>query len=591
MPYLARGGVYACPASGFAALYLLNSVAGIMTDDDIRIIEAGASDLSFMKEDYSAALALIAAHEGRWPEAEPLIAAGSADLALFYAQTIIKGPWPEGERAILTDGSCAQQYATRVLRSRWPVAEPIILSDARAAMYYAWWALEARWPEFETKLLAEGFEGYGRHGMIAYEYAVEFFPDGWPEAEFLIARDAQGASGYARMILGEPWPLAEAAIAADPIWCIEYAERFYGRWEKCEPVLLSELRGRWGRVGPAFSYACRALKQRWPEAEDALLQQLAAGTDIDAYGRENITHYRDMFRGGHWPEVEARLDLPKPRPGLALAAQRGLDAIFAELDALIGLQAVKTELRKIAAAAHMAKIRRERGMKSMGMSLHLVFSGKPGTGKTTVARLVGEIYRELGLLEKGHVIEADRAALVGQFLGQTAVRTKEKCEEAYGGLLFVDEAYTLSPPTRFHDYGSEAIDTLVTEMENNRSILSVIAAGYPEDMERFLEANAGLKSRFGRVILFEDYTPEDMLEIFRKMSRDNDYTVSPEAEDKVFGLFADAYANRDKSFSNGRFVRNVLERTMERHSLRFMDDPEMDIQLIVADDIPEDMSA
>ena len=238
-----------------------------------------------------------------------------------------------------------------------------------------------------------------------------------------------------------------------------------------------------------------------------------------------------------------------------------------DLDALVGLGPVKAEISKLADFLKIQAARAREGLKSNGLSLHCVFTGSPGTGKTTVARLVAGIYRELGVLKKGHLVETDRAGLVGQYVGHTAPKVDAKVDEALDGVLFIDEAYTLSRGGG-NDFGQEAINQLLKRMEDDRDRLAVIVAGYTDDMKEFLSSNPGLNSRFNRFIDFPDYSAEELAAIFDGMMRKNEYMCSPETRDEIARRMAAARARADKDFGNARFVRNAFERTVERQAVR-----------------------
>jgi SpoVK/Ycf46/Vps4 family AAA+-type ATPase len=212
--------------------------------------------------------------------------------------------------------------------------------------------------------------------------------------------------------------------------------------------------------------------------------------------------------------------------------------------------------------------REELGMKVPRIALHSVFTGRPGTGKTTVARLMGEIFAAQGFLAKGHLVETDRAGLVAGFVGQTASKVDEVVARALDGLLFIDEAYTLAPEGGGNDFGAEAVDTLLKRMEDYRDRLVVIVAGYPAEMERFLESNPGLASRFGRRFVFDDFSPSELESIFLKFVEDTGMKLTDGALGKLRVFLKAAYDGRDDSFGNGRFARNLFEKALERQADR-----------------------
>lgn len=265
-----------------------------------------------------------------------------------------------------------------------------------------------------------------------------------------------------------------------------------------------------------------------------------------------------------------------------------LEQLLQDLNDLTGLQKVKEDLNSLINLLKVHKMRMERGLPQTSVSLHMVFSGNPGTGKTTVARMMSKIYRKLGVLSKGHLVEVDRSGLVSGYVGQTAIKTKKVIDSALGGVLFIDEAYALTNSGGSNDFGIEAVNTLLKAMEDNRDDFVVIVAGYPDLMDEFLESNPGLRSRFNKQILFEDYTAEELVDIFSGICGKSFYEVTDEALACVTDFFAERCAQKLPGFANGRDVRNFFEKTLTNQANRLAqmsDLTDTDLVTITVEDV------
>ncbi len=260
---------------------------------------------------------------------------------------------------------------------------------------------------------------------------------------------------------------------------------------------------------------------------------------------------------------------------------------YSELAKLIGLGSVKKEIESLSNYVKIQALRHRQGMTTTPVSLHCVFTGNPGTGKTTVARIVAAIYKDLGVLKSGHLVETDRAGLVAEYVGQTAVKTNKIIDEALDGVLFIDEAYSLLGGD--NDFGSEAIATLLKRMEDDRDRLVVILAGYTNEIKEFINSNPGLQSRFNRYIQFDDYESDDLIEIFKLSLRKSQYLIKRDALNQLQNHIRRQLQHKDKHFGNGRFVRNLFEKVIQRQANRLAVKENInndELSIITIEDIP-----
>ena len=326
--------------------------------------------------------------------------------------------------------------------------------------------------------------------------------------------------------------------------------------------LFSDTTPRWLRVclGPIGAIACLVL---------------AATVPLDLSSDEQSN-----------PEPSKKAETSKSNGGESAAPKESVEEVLAELDSLVGLEGVKAEVKRIVNLAKVNEARRAQGLKVPPMTYHMVFTGNPGTGKTTVARIVARAFRALGIAKGGQLVETDRSGLVGRYAGETAVKTNAKVDEAIGGILFVDEAYQLASSDS-DDYGKEAIATLLKRMEDDRDKLIVIAAGYTDEMRDFLDANSGLRSRFSKTIEFADYTAKELAAIFRSMAKKNEFVLAADLEEGLDAAMAKLTAKRDRTFGNARFVRQLFEDATGRQANRLAESGNLDADalktLVLAD--------
>ncbi len=262
---------------------------------------------------------------------------------------------------------------------------------------------------------------------------------------------------------------------------------------------------------------------------------------------------------------------------------------YEELNSLIGLEDVKKEVKSLANFVRVQKQREKQGLKSVSMSYHCVFTGNPGTGKTTIARILARIFKDLGVVKKGHLVETDRSGLVAEYVGQTAVKTNAVVDSALGGVLFIDEAYALTDK-KGGDYGDEAISTLLKRMEDNRDNLIVIVAGYTNEMKRFVESNPGLQSRFTRYIDFPDYSSDELFDIFKMRMNKYSYKLDADAEQYLRKDLANTVAHKSRNFGNARYVRNLFEKAVSNQANRIASQNNLsteELSRITLDDIAD----
>ena len=285
------------------------------------------------------------------------------------------------------------------------------------------------------------------------------------------------------------------------------------------------------------------------------------------------------------PAEKPAAQAEKPEQKEEIPPKEKIEDLLAELDGYVGMDAIKEEVRSLINMVQVYKLRRENDLPTTDMSLHMVFSGNPGTGKTTVARIMARIYHSLDILSKGQLVEVDRSGLVAGYVGQTALKTQKGIEKAMGGVLFIDEAYALNGKSE-NDFGQEAIDTILKAMEDHRDDLVVIVAGYTELMDRFIHSNPGLESRFNRFLMFEDYTPEQMVAIFKMQCKKGCYVLAEGTEELVRDFIAEESA--DDSFGNARGVRNLFEHILVAQNNRLAKVEQVtrdDLMQILPDDV------
>ncbi|HKX85074.1 MAG TPA: AAA family ATPase [Flavobacterium sp.] len=312
-------------------------------------------------------------------------------------------------------------------------------------------------------------------------------------------------------------------------------------------------------------------------------------------------HFESVYQNvlGTSPEIQTEiktlLENQEPKQPINTAISLppendSLEKVMAELEALIGLEEVKADIKELINLLEIQKKRKEAGLQNIDIALHTVFLGPPGTGKTTVARLLSRIFKLLGFLSNGQLYETDREGLIAGYVGQTAIKTDKVVDESIGGVLFVDEAYALNQNAMQSDYGAEAVNTILKRMEDNRDDLAVVVAGYTEPMQLFIESNPGLRSRFNRYFHFDHFKPEQLYDIFEASCKKLDFVLTEDAIDKLNETFELLYEKRDESFGNARVVRNLFEKCVQNQANRVIQIKTITrdvLRALTDEDIPE----
>ncbi len=398
---------------------------------------------------------------------------------------------------------------------------------------------------------------------------MDLLAGGWL-ADLGAALQRSGNLAGARAILEEGVELADRVRGAD--WATVRVMR------SLATVLTAQ--GEHGKAAEALGRAAKAAEGSRPLDRDVVAAVRREWAEaLTAAGNGDAA--KAVSSGANPDAAAAETDRPEPTPE---ERKKELDEAMAEFTNLVGLVNVKAEVDRLVDLLAVQKRRKDEGKKVPEMGLHLVFTGPPGTGKTTVARLIGRIYRGLGVLKSGHLIETDRAGLVAGYIGQTALKVDAVVKEALDGVLFIDEAYMLEAGSD-QDFGAEALAALLKRMEDERERLAVVLAGYDEPMARLLDSNPGLRSRFPTILQFVPYTAEELAEIFRRMMGKYDYTLSPAAEVRLVEVCALMIANAGENFGNARESRNLFEDAVAAHAQRAADDPTVPLSTLEPQDL------
>lgn len=343
--------------------------------------------------------------------------------------------------------------------------------------------------------------------------------------------------------------------------------------------------------GKVTGLADLVIEQQSSEAIRAILKRISSVVESDNYRRE-VKEIAGALKDSLIKYLGYTELLKVYNHDAEEADSRTLPELLDALNSLVGLENVKAQVNDLISFQKVQSLRRAQGLFSQKGTLHLAFIGNPGTGKTTVARIIGHIYKQIGLLSRGHFVEASRTDLIAGYQGQTALKVKKVIERAKGGVLFIDEAYSITENDHSDSYGRECLTELTKALEDYRDDLVVIVAGYPEPMEHFFQSNPGLRSRFNTFIRFDDYSPEELMDILQKICRDNDYILTEEATHAIELFFTSSAKEKEENFSNGRLARNLYDNLIMNHAKRvaqIVAPDQHDLAHIEIEDVPTEV--